>query len=345
VLALSHNYVGHLLALRRGLFERLGGLRSEFDGSQDHDLVLRSMEEARRVCHLPQVGYHWRRTPQSVAGGASAKPWAFEAGRRAVEQACARRGIAVDEVAHGARNGIYRVRPARPWSAPFRARLVVHGPRAGRRELLQSVTQSGFLQPSDVFEDTWPAAGSGPLLILDASLSPQSSDWDELLRWAALPSVGAVGIAGVAHGRRTNLGYALCRGGRADPILPDRSANALGPGLLGAGPREVAAAVGGMLLVREPAGSVLELLQGRRVDATSQLMLSLAVSTTGQSTLVLPHPHPRTGVRASKAESIELAGQDGWEALRDALPPDFWEDDHDRFHPRHELLDDLALGR
>jgi glycosyltransferase involved in cell wall biosynthesis len=39
---LSHMYVGHLIAIRRTLLDRLGGFRPAFDGSQDYDLVLRA---------------------------------------------------------------------------------------------------------------------------------------------------------------------------------------------------------------------------------------------------------------------------------------------------------------
>src|SRR6202008_3549566 len=59
-LLLSYMYCGQPLAIRRSLFEQLGGMREGFEGSQDHDLALRASERARHVVHVPKVLYHWR---------------------------------------------------------------------------------------------------------------------------------------------------------------------------------------------------------------------------------------------------------------------------------------------
>lgn len=91
-LLLSYMYLSHALVVRRELFERLGGCRAGFEGSQDHDLALRAGEHARRVEHLPRVLYHWRAVAGSTADDANAKPFAFDAGARAVQEALARRG-------------------------------------------------------------------------------------------------------------------------------------------------------------------------------------------------------------------------------------------------------------
>jgi O-antigen biosynthesis protein len=89
----SQNYCTHLSVLRRSVVDDVGGFRNGFDGSQDHDLILRVTERARRVHHVPAVLYHWCITPGSAAGDADAKPYAREAGRRAVEDHLARLGI------------------------------------------------------------------------------------------------------------------------------------------------------------------------------------------------------------------------------------------------------------
>ncbi|MGO8689844.1 MAG: glycosyltransferase [Thermoguttaceae bacterium] len=93
-LLLSYMYMGHLLMVRRELFEELGGTRTEFDGSQDYDFALRATQRARHVGHIPRILYHWRAIPGSMAHSVTTKPAAFEAGRRAVEDALRRRGIA-----------------------------------------------------------------------------------------------------------------------------------------------------------------------------------------------------------------------------------------------------------
>jgi GT2 family glycosyltransferase len=88
----SFAYTAHLTVARQSLLSELGGLRPQFDGSQDYDLALRLAEKARAIVHIPEVLYHWRSIPGSAASGAEAKPWAFEAGRRAIEDAMERRG-------------------------------------------------------------------------------------------------------------------------------------------------------------------------------------------------------------------------------------------------------------
>lgn len=103
----GQNYITHLVVARKALVDEVGGFREGYDGAQDHDLVLRLGERARRVAHVPRVLYHWRQSPASVTSGSN-KPWAFEAGVRAVADHCARVGIdaTVETTAH---EGCYRV--------------------------------------------------------------------------------------------------------------------------------------------------------------------------------------------------------------------------------------------
>ena len=61
-------YTCHLSVLRSSLVRDVGGFHEGFDGSQDHDLVLRVSERARRVVHVPEVLYHWRILPGSGRG-------------------------------------------------------------------------------------------------------------------------------------------------------------------------------------------------------------------------------------------------------------------------------------
>jgi len=92
-LLLGLNYVNHMVAVRKNILARVGGLQSGFDGAQDHDLLLRIAEIPDvRVTHLPVVLYHWRTWSNSTAGVASSKPEAELAGLRAVSEAAARRG-------------------------------------------------------------------------------------------------------------------------------------------------------------------------------------------------------------------------------------------------------------
>lgn len=87
-------YTCHFSVFRRSLVEEVGGFDAEFEGSQDWDLVLKVTERARKVAHVPKILYHWRMLATSAAGGGeAAKPWAFEAGKRAVQAHCDRIGF------------------------------------------------------------------------------------------------------------------------------------------------------------------------------------------------------------------------------------------------------------
>jgi O-antigen biosynthesis protein len=105
---LCQNYCCHISAMRRELALEVGGFRPGFDGAQDYDLVLRVTEKARKVVHIPEVLYHWRIVEGSTAGDLNAKPYAVDAGRRAVADALERRGIEGDVIDAG--HGYHRVR-------------------------------------------------------------------------------------------------------------------------------------------------------------------------------------------------------------------------------------------
>lgn len=110
-LLLAYPYLGHVVAIRRDVLRHIGGFRSEFDGSQDYDVMLRATEMARRVVHISKVLYHWRVVAGSAAGDTDAKPWAHQASRRVLEDTIRRRGLdAVVEA--GPFQGAYHLRRA-----------------------------------------------------------------------------------------------------------------------------------------------------------------------------------------------------------------------------------------
>jgi GT2 family glycosyltransferase len=102
-------YTCHFSVLRTSLVREVGGFRAGTDGSQDHDLVLRVTERARKVVHIPRVLYHWRIMPGSASGDSAAKPYAWRAGRAAVQAHLERSGL--DATAeYGPGRGTYRIR-------------------------------------------------------------------------------------------------------------------------------------------------------------------------------------------------------------------------------------------
>jgi hypothetical protein len=113
----NHNYITHLVAVRRAALLDVGGFRQGFDGSQDHDLLLR-LAERGPFGHIPEVLYHWRMAPDSVALRTNAKPLAYNAGVRAVQQHCDRLQLSAS-VARGQFDGVYDVTYAPLDSAPI----------------------------------------------------------------------------------------------------------------------------------------------------------------------------------------------------------------------------------
>ncbi len=112
----SCNYICHLLVVNKELFFAAGALRSEFDGAQDHDLLLRLAEREVKFEHLQTVLYFWRVHAGSTSGGGVAKPYAELAGKKAVEQHLANIGAAAT-VEAGPFSGTYRVKYAPPAGA------------------------------------------------------------------------------------------------------------------------------------------------------------------------------------------------------------------------------------
>ena len=102
-------YTCHLSVIRTSVVRDVGGFREGYDGSQDHDLILRVSEVARRVVHIPEVLYHWRVIPGSAAGDANAKPYAADRRPQRRPGPCRPAGHRRARSTHGPAPGIYHV--------------------------------------------------------------------------------------------------------------------------------------------------------------------------------------------------------------------------------------------
>ena len=215
---LAQNYITHLLVIRRDLLDRIGGFRAGYDGSQDHDLVLRATLEAREIAHVPRVLYHWRIHTDSVAQHAGAKIYAYEAGRRAVADQLERLHLP-GTVEQGQVLGTYRCRPQLRRQPLVSIVLCDRGTRSaelghwvgtwrGPVELIAAGQAPARPYPSASLR--WPvscsprrsvrlnaAAGAarGEFLLLVADgLTPVNLDWiDQLVSLGERPGAGIVG--------------------------------------------------------------------------------------------------------------------------------------------------------
>nr|WP_249196776.1 glycosyltransferase family 2 protein [Gluconobacter cerinus] len=92
---LGCNYICHLTMVEAETMRKIGHLKSDYDGAQDHDFVLRATEilSPSEIHHVPEVLYHWRKTPNSTAVNVANKTYAIEAGVRCVHDHLKRRKI------------------------------------------------------------------------------------------------------------------------------------------------------------------------------------------------------------------------------------------------------------
>lgn len=103
------NYICHLFVVSRKVIDQVGMLRKEFDGAQDYDFIFRCVEAVKdeEIYHVPKILYHWRCHEDSTAENPESKTYAFEAGRRAVQEHYNRIGIQA-KVLDGEFLGLYR---------------------------------------------------------------------------------------------------------------------------------------------------------------------------------------------------------------------------------------------
>lgn len=89
----ANNYICHFSVFDRKLLDGTELFRSRFDGSQDHDMILRLTDRAQNIVHIPKLLYYWRSHPGSTAAGLSAKPYTVAAAKGAVADHLRRHGF------------------------------------------------------------------------------------------------------------------------------------------------------------------------------------------------------------------------------------------------------------
>ena len=106
----SANYICHFSIFKKELMDKLEGFRSEYDGSQDFDIVARASELTKNIVHIPKILYHWRAHRNSTAQNSDSKPYAYEIGKKVIKDHV-KRYLDVDvEVTDGLTPGSYEVK-------------------------------------------------------------------------------------------------------------------------------------------------------------------------------------------------------------------------------------------
>jgi GT2 family glycosyltransferase len=114
----SLNLITHLSVYNSDLLRAAGGFRVGYEGSQDHDLALRIIEQIPETAirHIPRILYHWRAIPGSVALSGEAKPYAYQKAREAIRSHFERTGVSADVIQ--AADNLHRVRYTLPEPLP-----------------------------------------------------------------------------------------------------------------------------------------------------------------------------------------------------------------------------------
>ena len=166
LLNLQVNYCAHLCAYKTDLIRRIGGFRVGFEGSQDHDLIMRASETAAEPpVHIPFCVYQWRVHPQSTASSITAKPYAAENGIKAVLEACARRGLPPATATYNGKTFHYDLK----FDIHDSPKISIIIPTRNNLPLLRACVESIYAK------STWP---NFEILIVDnASDDPACLDW------------------------------------------------------------------------------------------------------------------------------------------------------------------------
>ena len=351
---LARNYICHLAVLRTTLLRDIGGFRPGFEGSQDYDLFLRFTERTPHIRHLAKVLYHWRAIAGSAAASEEAKPYAYEAARRALIEALARRGRA-GEVAMRS-PGYYTIRYAAP-----AGRVSVLIPAAEQAPLLERCLHSLFTRTahpdfdvivvdhasrSERFASTlthWQRlepgrlrvlAAHGPfnfprlinlaaaqaggefLLLLNSDVEILHADWmQRMAEYAQHPEAGAVGARLLyPGGGLQHAGVLLGLNGVADHYL--RGYPADWPGLFheGGTPSNFSALTAACLMVRR---SLFEAVGGLDPELPvdfNDVDFCLRLRARGQHNLCLPDVHLLHHESASRGRAPGGLGEGHGEA-------------------------------
>lgn len=184
----SYNYICHFTAFSRELMEKVGGFRSEFDGSQDYDLFLRLTEQAERIVHIPKILYYWRNHKDSTASNVAAKPYTMVSAKKALAEHLERVGLH-GTVEDAAVPTTYRISYELE-GAPL-VSVVIRGTQDLETCIRSIQSKTDYSNYEIVTDDT---PNGSYLIFLDSRSEILTPDWiEQMLMYAQRQDVGAVG--------------------------------------------------------------------------------------------------------------------------------------------------------
>ena len=177
----SNNYICHFLMVRKSLIEQTGGPDDRFEGAQDYEFILRCVDmiDPQRIAHVPRILYHWRTHAASTADNPDSKAYAYDAGKRALEEHLSRRGER-GEVSQTKDHGFYRVR----YEVQDHPKVSIIIPNREERQMLEKcLTAIRRHTQYDNYEVIVVENNSSSKEILDYYRQIQGKDGVRVIRW------------------------------------------------------------------------------------------------------------------------------------------------------------------
>ena len=358
-------YVGHLLVVRSELLRKVGGCDPRYNRIQDYELMLRLSEASPRIVHLPQILYHWRMLPGSIAQSSHAKGPVDELHRAAVQAHLDRRGLNARAACHPVLPHRVQLFPANP-TDPRLVSIII--PTRDAPEHIARCLDSLFARTThERFEvvvvdngTTDPAARAAlqkhpvrivdypetfnfaeainrgaaqargeVLLLLNNDTEVLTPDWLQiLLTHLDLPGVGAVGpLLLYPDGKVQHAGVALGLRGTCDHLLRGADPNADGYAGSLACAREVSALTAACLMLRRADFNALRGMETGYARIYQDADLCLRLGETGRGCVFVPN------VRLRHHESVSRGS--GYDFVDRALFLDRWGDKIRRGDPFH----------
>ena len=219
---LANNYICHFSVFKASLIDKVGGFRTKYDGSQDHDMILRLTSASDKIVHIPEILYFWRSHKNSVAMDIGSKMYAVESGINLVSDHLKEKGIEAKVVSSPAFPTIYRinyeikdnplvsviVNQKTAKEALKTVNDILENTDYGNFEIILAVGENfktdyknvkvintdNRLPISSIYNMAAKETEGKYLLFLDGKSIPQNREWlREMLSFAQLERIGAVG--------------------------------------------------------------------------------------------------------------------------------------------------------
>lgn len=361
-------YVGHLLVVRSELLRKVGGCDSRYNRIQDYELMLRLSETNPSIVHLPQILYHWRMLPGSIAQSSHAKGPVDELHRNAVQAHLDRRGLSARAASHPVLPHRVQLFPADKTTDPRLVSIIIPTKDAPEhitrcldsifahtthRHFEVIVVDNGTTDPTaraafqkhpiqivdypqsfnfaDAINRGAAQARGEVLVLLNNDTEILTPDWIQiLLTHLDLPGVGAVGpLLLYPDGKVQHAGVALGLRGTCDHLLRGADPDADGYAGSLASAREVSALTAACLMLRRADFNALNGMETGYARIYQDADLCLRLGETGRGCVFVPN------VRLYHHESISRGS--GYDFVDRALFLDRWGEKIRRgdpfFHP------------